>query len=90
MFRLIIDLPLGEDEELAADLSKEFLSSLEEMVLDCFVRDEPFDNLQYRLAKDEDRHPKNYLNKNENGHCATSKSKLFTGAIESGDDLSAI
>ena len=75
MFRLIIDAPLGDDEGVAAEKAKDFLTKLK--VLANSYENDDFGSLQYRLANDEDRTPKNYLNKNVNGHAPTGKAKLF-------------
>jgi hypothetical protein len=75
IFRIIIDCGLGEDEDKAAELAKDFLAKLRELA-GSYKNDE-FGGTKYRLSNDNDRTPKNYLNKNENGHAPTGKAELF-------------
>lgn len=75
MYRLVIDFPCGENEVDAKTLAKLILSSI---TFDATVIEKAkVQNAQYRLARDEDRRPKNHLNINENGHASGEKAILF-------------
>jgi len=79
MYRLHIDIPLGEDEDTSIYKSKlliqEFLNSHRESIQHL---NEKYDveQLNYRLGYDDDRQNSNYLDKNENGHCSNKKTKI--------------
>jgi hypothetical protein len=74
VFRLHIDMPLGDNEAHAANVAKKLLSDIHAT---CNKHYDEVSRFQYRLARDEDRTPKNFLNKNENGHAATGKAKII-------------
>ena len=67
MFRLHIDIPLHENEEVASKLSDAIAVELKKML--CFG----LLKIQYRLANDEDRAVRNYLIKDSEGHVSTKK-----------------
>lgn len=75
MFRLVIDVELGENSAVAVEQAKQILEEL------CLVQDgyllELKDKIKYRLQRDEDRRPKNYLEIDENGHASGQKAKLI-------------
>lgn len=75
MFRLHIDFALGEDEARAAEISLNFIKNLKDLLGNSPHKE--LDSGQYRLANDTDRVQRNYLDKNENGHAKTNKTKLF-------------
>lgn len=68
MYRLHIDVPLGDDV-LAARISAN-------KILDCLTPLKERYNIQYRLGNDADRQKSNYMQINENGHCSNKKSIL--------------
>jgi hypothetical protein len=70
-FRLHIDIPLSQSEEESIRISQEVLEQLKLLTGVNF--------LQYRLSHDLDRGNKNYLDKNENGHCTNKKLKIEFG-----------
>lgn len=74
MFRLNIDCPLGEDLDRAKELTQNFIAQLKDLLGHA---PEEFNEIQYRLSKDEDRQVRNYMIENENGHVSTKKSELF-------------
>ena len=82
MFRLHIDIPLGEDENLAIALAKQLIQYIKPDQLlqenaDSFLHlsNEQY-IFQYRLGSDDDRQKSNYLDKNENGHVSNKKIKI--------------
>lgn len=78
MFRLIIDFPLGDDEEIARDKAVELLTSIRATTL--IEQSTSLDILekgQFRLTKDGDRGNKNYMNVDETGRILTGKRKLI-------------
>jgi hypothetical protein len=79
MFRLKIDIPLGEDEILAVTNSKLFIEAFLSNVLNWKKYGFSFPDVkevQYLLANDSDRTARNYLDKDENGHVSTKKIKV--------------
>ena len=81
MYRLHIDIPLGEDEEKAKYKANLLIQEL--------ITDHPHDGelthlhekygveqVNYRLGHDDDRQKSNYLQVNENGHCSNKKTKI--------------
>ena len=83
MYRLHIDIPLGENETNAAykanllvrELLGEHLHHNND-VLGHLNEKYDVEELNYRLGHDEDRQKSNYLDKNENGHCSNKKTKI--------------
>ena len=77
MYRLVIDIPLGED----LDQAKEDASNLLSKIRSTWDKDdvEPPSNIndtQYRLSHDGDRTPKNYMNI-DGDRALTRKLKVF-------------
>ena len=80
MYRLHIDIPLGQNEEEAVRITESLMRWTFEDV-DCKTRlkmltFDGIDQINYRLGHDEDRQKSNYLDKNENGHCSNKKTKI--------------
>jgi hypothetical protein len=75
MFRLVLDVPLFEDEQNSAKVSRLSLEKIKE-ALAPVLKDAGLNLIQYRLQRDEDRTPKNFLEKNENGHVPTGKARI--------------
>ena len=72
MFRLHLDIPLPENEQEALELAAKAIASINfKMMGEAGVK-----TVQYRLGKDDDRTPRNYLNKDENGHATTKKIRI--------------
>ena len=85
-YRLIIDIPLGDNEEKAVSASH--------LIMSRFLSDEKsfvdmtptVEEVNYRLGYDEDRQRSNYLIKNENGHVSNKKIKrVVSGQITEND-----
>jgi len=75
MYRLHIDIPLGDDEGKAILNSEEIVYMIESSK-DFLIEQLEVDQLNYRLGYDEDRQKSNYLDKNANGHVSNKKIKL--------------
>lgn len=81
MYRLHIDIPLGEDAERATSIAREFTKwiLLDEEAKDRIRRvmgSGEGMSLNYRLGNDADRQKSNYLDINENGHVSTKKIRV--------------
>ena len=74
MYRLHLDLPLGEDLENAQKTAEQVIGVLKSE-LSCYGLKEKLTIVQYKLCFDDDRRNHNYLDINENGH--TSNKKLI-------------
>ena len=75
MFRLHLDLPLTTNETNSIDTTTKFISFLEQhkdVLINMGIKD-----INYRLGNDEDRQKSNYMIKNENGHVANKKSRIY-------------
>jgi len=70
-YRLHIDIPLGDDESRASELSLNIISSLR-----LPISEDEITAINYRLGHDEDRQKSNYLEKNDNGHVSNKKSRI--------------
>lgn len=70
-FRLHIDIPLTQNEEESLEICKNVIEQLKQLT--------GVEVLQYRMSHDLDRGNKNYLDKNENGHCTNKKIKIVFG-----------
>lgn len=70
-FRLHIDIPLTLNEEESAEICLKVVEQLKKL--------QGIDVLQYKMSHDLDRGNKNYLDKNENGHCTNKKIKIQFG-----------
>jgi hypothetical protein len=81
MYRLHIDIPLGEDETKAIYKANLLMQEL--------IKEHPkhsnlahlhekyqIEQVNYRLGNDGDRQKSNYTDKNENGHCSNKKTKI--------------
>ncbi len=68
MFRLHIDIPLGDNEEIAGKTAQEVVKRLVEGLPGCGA-----EMFQYRMGCDGDRTIKNHLIKTENGHATRAK-----------------
>lgn len=75
MFRLHLDIQLGDDEEKAAKMAEEIVKALGEAIYSKRLTNKL--TLQYRLGKDEDRGNRNYLSKDANGHVSTGKVRIL-------------
>jgi len=78
MYRLQIDIPLGNDEECAVATAESimrwhFIDPEAQNKLQRLSRGTEITETNYRLGHDEDRQRSNYLDKNENGHVSTKK-----------------
>ena len=87
MFRLHIDLPLGEDEskaicaaQIAVDALEYGLKETQQSHSSPTV--EELKMFQYRLASDNDRGIKNYLVKDANGHVTKNKLKVYLVEVD--------
>jgi copper chaperone CopZ len=73
MLRLHIDFPLGEDESVACDKSKQIVDAITNALKEV----DGIKMFQYRLGNDNDRVIKNYLVKDEQGHVTKKKTKVY-------------
>ena len=78
MYRLHIDIPLGEDEEKATYKANLLVQEFVGHPNNLNGLNEKYDveQLNYRLGYDDDRQKSNYLDKNENGHVSNKKTRL--------------
>lgn len=80
-YRFHLDIELGDNEDRAIELSKQFLETLEhaDEEMGLFYDSSSIDpvSINYRLGHDEDRQKSNYLTKNENGHVTNKKCQLI-------------
>ena len=67
MFRLHIDIPLTLNEEESANIASEIAKEFK------FFLSDKVKKVQYRMADDDDRTVRNYLIKDDEGHCSTKK-----------------
>lgn len=81
-FRLFIDIPLGDNEEVALKRSTEVLTALQSVIATDL---EP----QCRLGNDSDRQTSNYFVKSPNGH-VSNKKLTVTDTLGSGRTASQI
>lgn len=83
MFRLFLDVPLGDNEVDAIIRANDFLNHIRESmtngnIIGCPATNEILKNeLQFRLGCDGDRGNRNYMNKDEFGHASTKKLKVI-------------
>lgn len=75
MYRLHIDIPLGEDQNNSIVRSNDIVNRIKDILKEhnlvgCG------DIMQYRLGEDTDRQPSNYLQINANGHCSNKKIRV--------------
>ena len=82
MYRLHIDIPLGNTEESAIAAAKQLMewyfidSDAKERMQRIVDRSTSLSQINYRLGHDEDRQKSNYLMKNEEGHVNNKKCRL--------------
>ena len=69
-YRLFIDVPLTDNQEVSIDISKEIVEFLRTMKIN------DVNLVQYKLSHDSDRGNKNYLDIDEFGHCSNKKFKI--------------
>lgn len=79
MFRLVIDIPVGEEEKDAIYNSDGILALFRNAIQNYNQEymNKVMENAKFRMQKDEDRTVRNYLDKDENGKAKTSKTKLI-------------
>lgn len=79
MFRLHLDIGMGENLEDAKNLSQCFLDRIKELIEKEYNETtiKILKTLRYRLLRDDDRQPKNFLNIDDNGHASGKKAKMF-------------
>lgn len=70
MYRLHIDIPLQDNQQLAQETSLKIVEFLNSMNI------EGVELVQYRLGNDFDRGNKNYLDIDPQGHCSNKKNKI--------------
>jgi hypothetical protein len=75
VFRLVIDVVLGEDLKLAQEEAKYIVENIKD-AFGNYASHEVF-TVQYRLSRDEDRTIRNYLDLDAEGHASTKKTKMF-------------
>lgn len=68
MYRLIVDVAIGDDLETGKKLAELYLNDLRKLGT--------LPNAQYKLAKDGERGGKNFLNVDESGRVLTAKLSL--------------
>lgn len=76
MYRLVIDFPLGENQEEAIKKAQLIVPAIEQAVKQSCLPTMGVKLMQYRLQNDDDRSVKNYLTINENGHAGNKKIKI--------------
>ena len=76
MYRLHIDITLGEDEEKAIESASRIISSVGVHVKNRSREDTSITGMNYRLGHDDDRQKSNYLMKNEEGHVNNKKCRV--------------
>jgi hypothetical protein len=76
MYRLHIDIPVGEDEEKAIEICQQMISTISTHVRTRSQITPEIEGINYRLGHDDDRQKSNYLSKNENGHVSNKKIRL--------------
>lgn len=82
MYRLHIDIPLGENEAEAVSAAQEFAKWIlmdqegKDRIRKTLGMGETTMIVNYRLGNDNDRQRSNYLDINENGHVSTKKMRV--------------
>lgn len=76
MYRLHIDITLGENEENAIESASRIISSVGVHVKNRSREDISITGMNYRLGHDDDRQKSNYLMKNEEGHVNNKKCRV--------------
>jgi hypothetical protein len=72
MFRLKIDMPLGNDETQAKKIAEIIMTYLSVEATD-HIKACGVEKVQYLMSQDEDTKARNYLVKDSQGHCTTKK-----------------
>ncbi len=80
MFRLVLDIELGEDQELAIKEAKFITEELRK--LGSTMPNGNINGMKLKLQRDEDRRPKNYMTIDENGHASGKKQWLYPEGVE--------
>jgi len=75
-YRLHIDIPLGQDEDKAIEITQQMISTIAQHVRLRAAINNQITGMNYRLGHDDDRQKSNYLMKNENGHVSNKKIRL--------------
>ena len=76
MYRLHIDISLGDVEEEAIQAASHMISSIAVHVKNRAKSESCIKGMNYRLGHDDDRQKSNYLMKNEDGHVNNKKCRL--------------
>lgn len=82
MYRLHLDVPLGEDQEEAIRVSRAIIKDVQRGITENTAS---FDNMftktpievNARLGNDASRYRSNFLDINENGHASNKKTKVL-------------
>lgn len=79
MFRLHIDIPVGDDQQAAIAAAKILVGVFTKEIEKATGYDEckAIREFGYRLLSDSDRGSANYLDINENGHARNKKLKVY-------------
>ena len=81
-YRLHIDIPLGDNEDVARFISKQIVhwmfddQEARARLNHLAMGEREIEKINYRLGHDDDRQKSNYLQVNENGHINNKKSRL--------------
>lgn len=81
-YRLHIDIPLGDNEDVARFVSKQIVhwmfddQEARARLNNLAMGESQIEKINYRLGHDDDRQKSNYLQVNENGHVTNKKSRL--------------
>tara|TARA_Y100000004_G_scaffold172982_1_gene210372 strand:- start:963 stop:1214 length:252 start_codon:yes stop_codon:yes gene_type:complete len=76
MYRLHIDISLGDNEEEAIQAASQMISSIAVHVKNRAKSENCIKGMNYRVGHDDDRQKSNYLMKDENGHVNNKKCRL--------------
>jgi len=75
-FRLHIDIPISENEHLAAETALAIMERFRDPQFIRFLYERGVTDVNYRLGNDEDRQRSNYLQKTPQGHVTNKKDRL--------------
>lgn len=81
-YRLHIDIPLGDNEDVARFVSKQIVhwmfddQEARARLNNLAMGESQIEKINYRLGHDDDRQKSNYLQVNENGHINNKKSRV--------------
>ena len=76
MYRLHIDIPLGDNEEEAIQIASHMVSTISTHVRHRAKIDSCVEGMNYRLGHDDDRQKSNYRMNNEEGNVNNKKIRL--------------